>query len=96
VISITGATIDVARPSPDFGETVYGTPVSVDNVVVVPPQLFVPRGSDVKVGDRFTYQNVTYFVTKPVAWDMDHPMSGENLGYVEFTIGTEKGPGSGS
>jgi hypothetical protein len=94
VIRLSGATIAILRPTVDFGETDYTPAGSVADAVVVPPQLFVPRGSDVKVGDKFTHQNVTYFVTGSVQWDMDHPMSGEDLGYVEYEIGTEKGPGN--
>lgn len=48
--------------------------------------VFVPRGSDLRDGDRFTYQDKTFGVVGDAQWDTDHPFSGRNLGVVEYAI----------
>lgn len=48
--------------------------------------LFAPRGCGLKDGDRFTYQNVTFGIVGNALWDMDHPLSGDDFGYVEYVI----------
>jgi hypothetical protein len=48
--------------------------------------LFVPRGSDLRNGDRFPYQGKAFGVVGDAQWDMNHPFSNSNLGYVEYTI----------
>lgn len=85
-----GAPISPERPNPDFGENNYSALAVITNAVVVPPALFVPRGSDLKEGDKFTFQDTTWFVRGPRKWDMDQPFTGDDLGFVEFEIGREK------
>lgn len=48
--------------------------------------LFVPRGSDIRNGDRFPYQGKTFGIVGDSQWEMDHPFSNNSLGYVEYTI----------
>lgn len=90
-MSITGATINPERNDPDFGEPNWSDLATIHNAVVIGlnGQLFVPRGSDLKTGDRFKYQEKTYWVTSDAEWDMDHPMSGDDMGYVELKISLE-------
>lgn len=94
MLTPTGPTISPKRASKDFGENDWGALAAIDNAVVVAPQLFVPRGSDLKVGDKFAHQGQTYFVTDGPKWDTDHAFSGDDFGWVEYEISTEKGPGS--
>lgn len=48
--------------------------------------VFVPRGSDLASGDRFTHQGKTYGVVGDAQWDMNHPFTGDDFGYVEYSI----------
>jgi hypothetical protein len=48
--------------------------------------LFVPRGSDVRAGDRFTYQSRRYLVMGAKNWDLDHPLTGDDFGWMTFAI----------
>lgn len=48
--------------------------------------LFVPRGSDLRNGDRFTYQGKTFGVVGDAQWDMNQPFANSSLGYVEYAI----------
>lgn len=48
--------------------------------------LFVPRGSDLTNGDRVTYQGRHFVVQGVPMWDMDHPITGEDFGWVEVKI----------
>lgn len=90
LLNPTGATIAPKRADTDFGENQWSNLEAIANAVVVPPQLFVPRGSDLKDGDQFSYQDTTYWVRGQRKWDMDHPLTGDDLGYVEFEISTER------
>ncbi len=102
-MSITGATIVRKRAVLDFGEKTGESSVTILNAVVLgvggvqgTPRVYVPRGSDLKTGDEFAYQGKTYWVTSDAEWDFDHPMSNTDMGYVELTISTERGPASES
>lgn len=48
--------------------------------------LFVPRGSDLQNADRFEYQDKTFGVVGDARWDMNSPFTGDDFGYVEFSI----------
>ena len=48
--------------------------------------VYVPRGSDRKAGDRFTYQDCVYTLVGPVRGDMDQPFTGHDFGWVAFTF----------
>jgi len=48
--------------------------------------LFVPRGSDLQDGDRVDFQGKSYAIVGDALWDMDHPFTDDDLGYVEFVI----------
>lgn len=84
-----GATIQPQRSEVDFGEDNWADLDPIENAVVVAPDLFVPRGSDLKDGDKFVYQGTTYWVRGQRKWDMDHPLTGDDLGYMQFDIATE-------
>jgi hypothetical protein len=49
-------------------------------------KLYVPRGSAVTDDMRFFYQGVWWGVRGPARFDFDHVLTGEDFGYVEFTI----------
>lgn len=49
-------------------------------------QVFVPRGSDLRAGDRFTYQGRKYFLVGARNWDINHPMTGYDFGWMTFNI----------
>lgn len=57
-----------------------GRPYSQDGA------LYVPRGADLRNGDRFDYQGKTFGVVGDARWDMEHPLTGNDLGYVEYSI----------
>lgn len=48
--------------------------------------LFTPRGAGMRNGDRFSYQGRVYDVISDAQWDMVHPMTGDDYGYVMYTI----------
>lgn len=48
--------------------------------------VFVPRGSDLRNGDRIPYGGRLFVAIGPPQWDMDHPFTGEDFGYVEVAI----------
>jgi hypothetical protein len=46
----------------------------------------VPRGSNLKVGDRFTWGADKYTLTSGPNGDMVHPATGDDLGWVTHTF----------
>ena len=48
--------------------------------------LFAPKGSGLQNGDRVLYQSRTWDVIGEAEWDMVHPMTGDDFGYVAFAI----------
>jgi hypothetical protein len=48
--------------------------------------LFVPRGSDLRNGDRVPFGSRNFVVVGEPLWDMNHPMTDEDFGYVEVRI----------
>lgn len=94
MLTPTGPTISPKRAAKDFGERDWAATGDIQNVIVAAPQLFTPRGADLKVGDKFTYLDTTYFVTGGPKWAVDNAFSGEDLGYVEYEISSERGPGN--
>lgn len=98
-MKITGVTINPKRPTLEFGEADWDDLDPIENAVVLgnggvqsSPRVYVPRGSDLKTGDKFGHQDKTYFVTSDAEWDFDHPVSQTDMGYVELEISTERGP----
>lgn len=57
-----------------------------DSVYSQGGSLFVPRGSDIANGDRISYQGRDFVAVGPPQWDMNHPFTGEDFGYVEVRI----------
>lgn len=49
-------------------------------------EVFVPRGSDLRAGDRLTFQSRKYVLMGAANWDFDHPMSGVDFGWMLFAI----------
>ena len=74
--SITNAVFALNGPSADDDSSLYSQG----------GDLFVPRGSDLRNGDRVTYQGRIFGIVGEAQWDMDHPMTGEDFGYVAYTI----------
>src|SRR5258707_9953593 len=72
---IANAVFDLGAPS-SSGDSLYSQSGS----------LFVPRGSVIRNGDRITYQGRTFVAVGEPLWDMDHPLTGEDFGYVEVHI----------
>jgi len=48
--------------------------------------VFVPRESGVKDNMRFFYNGTWYGIVADARWDYDHALTGEDYGYVEFTV----------
>lgn len=72
---IQGAVFDLGAPGA-MGDSVYSQAGSV----------YLPRGCDVRNGDRIPYQGRSFVVIGVPQWDMDHPLTGEDFGYVEVHI----------
>lgn len=49
-------------------------------------QLFVPRGSDVKSGDRIPYRGLVYVVSGPASGDQVHPFTEHDFGFMAFNV----------
>lgn len=49
-------------------------------------EIFVRRGSDVLSGDEVIYNGNTYFITGDARGDQDHPFTGEDFGWVSYTL----------
>lgn len=48
--------------------------------------IFVPRGSGVTDSMRFFYHGTWYGIVGDERWDYEHALTGEDYGYVEFTV----------
>lgn len=48
--------------------------------------VYVPRGCDLRDGDRVEFNGTKYGIVGAALWDMNHPFTGDDLGYVEFVI----------
>lgn len=98
---IHGVTITPQRPTsdglgnltftdlPDVPGAVFdlgGASSTADSLYSQSGSVFVPRGSDIANGDRLLYQGRLFVVIGPPQWDMDHPFTGEDFGYVEVKI----------
>ena len=61
--------------------------------VVIERKWFCPRGADVRMGDRITRANgeVYMLITNAFA-DLDHPLSGSDLGVMRFLARTVQAP----
>jgi hypothetical protein len=49
-------------------------------------ELFVRRGSDLKDGDEVPLPQGSFGVIGGAQFDVDHPMTGHNFGWVKYTI----------
>jgi hypothetical protein len=49
-------------------------------------QVFLPRGSDVKSGDRIPYQGVFYVLSGVTSGDEVHPFTGNDFGWMVFNV----------
>ena len=47
--------------------------------------VFVPRGSDLKIGDRFVWGGNKYMLSGGPNGDMNHPITNDDLGWVSYT-----------
>lgn len=57
-----------------------------DSVYTQGGSVFVPRGSDIRNGDRIPYQGRFFVAFGGPQWDLDHPLTGEDFGYVAVLI----------
>lgn len=48
--------------------------------------VFVPRDSGVRDNMRFFYQGTWFGIVGDQRWDYPHALTGEDYGYIEFTI----------
>lgn len=81
--SIENAVVTLSPPAPMsdlVSQRGQGSQYTLDGI------LFAPRGSGLQNGDRFSYQGQTYDVIGGPQWDMVHPMTGDDYGYVVYTI----------
>lgn len=46
----------------------------------------VPRGYDLKHGDRLPYDGAKYTVVGRQRGNQDHPFTGDDFGWVQFTV----------
>lgn len=98
---VFGVTITPQRPGSDgLGNLTFTDLAPITNAVFAldPPAMtadsvysqtgsvFVPRGSDVRNGDRITYAGRPFVVVGEPMWDMNHPMTNEDFGYVDVHI----------
>lgn len=98
---IYGVTITPQRPTSDgLGNLSWANRSAISNAVFAldapsangdsvysqSGSLFVPRGSVIANGDRITYQGRTFVAVGEPMWDMNHPLTGEDLGYAEVKI----------
>lgn len=98
---IAGVTITPARPTSDgLGNLSWTDRAPITNAVFAldPPatdgdsiytqtgSLFVPRGSDIGNGDRVVFEGRAFVAIGVPLWDMDHPMTGEDFGYMEVRV----------
>ena len=102
MLTPVGVTVTPQRKTMDFGESDWGDLASITNAVfwideakpvnesahMLTGTLFVPRGSDLKDGDRVTYQDRVYGIIGNAQWDMNQPFTGSSFGYVAFAIQT--------
>lgn len=95
------ATVSITpqRPTEVFGEETFTDLEPIDAVVSLNAPthgvngrftqdgtLFVPRGSDVKAADKFTYQGHEFRVVGWPRADQDHPVTGDDFGWVQYVI----------
>uniref|UniRef100_A0AAU8GPZ8 Head-to-tail stopper n=1 Tax=Mycobacterium phage Farewell TaxID=3158893 RepID=A0AAU8GPZ8_9CAUD len=98
---VDGVTIHPQRRTTDFGETNWTDldpiELAIPQLDEARPNtngegytqsgtLFVPRGSDLQDGDRFRFQKKTFGVIGDAMWDMNHPLTGDDFGYVYYAI----------
>lgn len=96
---VSTTTIQPRRPTETFGEETFTALEPIDAVVSLNKPvsgqqgrftqsgtLFVPRGSDLKSADAFTYQGHEFRVVGWPRADQDHPITGDNLGWMQFVI----------
>lgn len=47
---------------------------------------YMPRGSDLKIGDRFTWRGLHYMLIGGPNGDQDHVFTGDDFGWVSFNF----------
>lgn len=86
--------IQLQRPTANFGEETF-TPLPPDPdalpviqavISLEREKLFVPRGSNIKAADKFVYQGREFRVEGWAIGDQDHPLSGDDFGWMYFAI----------
>lgn len=48
--------------------------------------VFVQRGSELLIGDQFPWGGTTYMLIGGPDGDMDHPFTGNDFGWVSYTV----------
>jgi hypothetical protein len=99
--SVYGITITPERPTSDgLGNLSWTNLADIDNAVFAldapstnedsvyaqTGSLFVPRGSDITNGDRVPYQGRNFVAIGVPLWDMNHPLTNDDFGYIEVRI----------
>jgi hypothetical protein len=87
------------RPTEQFGEedftdlSVVGVVISlsapsrgVDTRFTQDGTMFAPRGADIQAADRFSYQGHWFRVVGWARGDQNHPISGDDFGWMTFAI----------
>jgi hypothetical protein len=49
-------------------------------------QVFIPRGYDIKSGDRIPYQGLLYVISGKPSGDQLHPFTGHDFGWMSFNV----------
>lgn len=91
---VSTTTIHLQRPTADFGEETFtplppapGALPAIEAVVsLAKMRLFVPRGSNIMAADKFVYQGRELRVAGWRIGDQDHPLTGDDFGWMYFEI----------
>lgn len=83
-LGTTAAVMDVSEPG--AGPAVMGVQTGDVTLFTQAGELFVPRGSDLRAGDRVTWQGRKYELMGVPQWDQDHPFTGDSFGWMLFTV----------
>lgn len=71
----------LSEPSPTNGQVTERSKRYVQT-----GDLYVRRGSDLRDGDEITLSQGVFGVVGDVQFDMDHPMTGMDFGWVKYAI----------
>lgn len=78
------ALVDLSAPAP--GPDQLGAQTEDITSFTQAGMLFLPRGTGVQAGDRLTYQGRKYLVMGARNWDQDHPLTGDDFGWMTFGL----------